>query len=118
MRTALLCLNVAVLSVFTVPHPGTAQVLYGSIVGTVEDPSGGRVPGAKVTVNNQDTALVRHSITHSDGEYVVPDLPIGTYTVIIVRQDLRRSRRPIFGCLSTASHALTPGYKSAKLSRL
>ncbi len=33
----------------------SAQVLYGALVGRVEDPSGAIVPGAKITITNKAT---------------------------------------------------------------
>ena len=33
-----------------------AQVLYGSVVGTVQDPTGGVVPNATVTITNRGTS--------------------------------------------------------------
>src|SRR5579883_1025045 len=54
----------------------------GSIVGTVTDPSGAAVPGVTITVTNQLRGnIVRTMTTNSAGNYSVPDLPVGTYTV-------------------------------------
>src|SRR5579883_2622347 len=54
----------------------------GSIVGTVTDPSGAAVPGVTITVTNQlRGSIVRTMTTNSAGNYSVPDLPVGTYTV-------------------------------------
>jgi hypothetical protein len=58
-----------------------AQTFRGTILGTVTDPQGAVVPGAKVTVHNINTGLERTTQTSADGSYSVPELPIGTYTV-------------------------------------
>jgi hypothetical protein len=60
-----------------------AQTFRGTILGTVTDASGASISGAMVTVKNQDTGTVRTTQTTTDGEYRVPELPIGTYTVSI-----------------------------------
>jgi hypothetical protein len=52
-----------------------------TIVGTVTDPTGAVVSNAKITVTNNDTALVRTAVTAADGQYVVPDLVNGHYKV-------------------------------------
>ena len=52
-----------------------------TIVGTVTDPSGAAVPNVSITVTNTDTGLARTITTSNDGQYVVPDLRIGHYTV-------------------------------------
>src|SRR5215467_6771222 len=41
----------------------------GSISGTVADPTGAAVPGAKVTLHNPDTGLRQEVTTGSDGGY-------------------------------------------------
>ncbi|HTV53565.1 MAG TPA: carboxypeptidase-like regulatory domain-containing protein, partial [Terriglobia bacterium] len=54
----------------------------GSIVGTVTDPSGAAVPGVTVTVTNQLRQNVARSVTtNSAGNYSVPDLAVGSYSV-------------------------------------
>lgn len=61
--------------------PVSAQVLYGSLVGSVTDQSGSVVPGAKVTVVNRSTNLTRTVDADSTGNYAVPALTPGTYSV-------------------------------------
>jgi hypothetical protein len=64
----------------------SAQTFRGTILGTVTDPSGAVVAGAKVTVKNTGTGLERSTETSADGSYSLPELPIGSYTVTIVQQ--------------------------------
>src|SRR5437868_163544 len=59
-----------------------AQDITGSIVGTVRDQSGAVVPKATVTITNTDTGIVARTVTSSEnGEYSVPSLAIGHYSV-------------------------------------
>ena len=58
---------------------GLAQ--EATIVGTVTDPSGAAVPNVNITVTSNDTGLSRTLTTSNDGQYVVPDLHIGSYSV-------------------------------------
>lgn len=59
-----------------------AQVgTQGVILGTVTDPSGAVVPGAEVTVRNLNTGLTTSDKTNSAGEFDVPALPVGPYSV-------------------------------------
>ena len=53
----------------------------GSFAGTVVDQSGAIVPGASVTATSQATDLSRSAKTDSSGHYLIPLLPVGTYTV-------------------------------------
>ncbi|MGC2473208.1 MAG: TonB-dependent receptor [Candidatus Sulfotelmatobacter sp.] len=61
----------------------SAQTFRGTILGTVTDPSGAVVSGAKVTVKNTGTGLERSTETSGDGSYSVPELPIGSYDVTV-----------------------------------
>ena len=65
------------LAVFTV----SAFAQEATIVGTITDPSGAAVPNANITITNTDTGVQRNMTSTSDGQYVVPSLPIGHYNV-------------------------------------
>jgi hypothetical protein len=60
-----------------------AQVLYGSISGTVSDSTGAVLPGAKVTATNDSTELSRTDTADASGLYRLLDLPEGTYTLTV-----------------------------------
>src|SRR6266851_600330 len=71
--------------------PLLAQTFRGTILGTVTDPQGAVVSGAKVTVHNVNTGLERTTQTSADGSYSVPELPIGTYTVTVNQSGFQTS---------------------------
>src|ERR1700754_818756 len=58
-----------------------AQTFRGAILGTVTDQNGAVVAGAKVTIKNTSTGLERSTTTDDEGNYTVPELPIGPYEV-------------------------------------
>jgi len=58
-----------------------AQVVGGTISGTVTDPSGAVIPNATVIVHNQDTGTQRTLTTNASGSYSAPSIPVGTYQV-------------------------------------
>ena len=60
-----------------------AQTFRGTVLGTVTDPQGAVIAGAKITVKNVNTGLERTTQTSPDGSYSIPELPTGTYTVSI-----------------------------------
>ena len=73
----ILCLSLAV-------TPSVeAQVLYGTLSGTVTDASKAAVPNAPVTVRDQGTGATREATTNAQGEFIVGDLQPGTYSVIV-----------------------------------
>jgi outer membrane receptor protein involved in Fe transport len=59
----------------------TAQTFRGKILGTVTDPSGAVLQGTKVTAKNVGTGIERSTVTDTDGNYTISELPIGTYEV-------------------------------------
>ncbi|MGH9540734.1 MAG: TonB-dependent receptor domain-containing protein [Terriglobales bacterium] len=67
---------------FAVP-PSSAQVLYGSVAGTVTDNSGAALPNAQVRVTNPGTGFQRQVKTNGNGQYRFPDLPEGAYTLAV-----------------------------------
>ena len=58
-----------------------AQVGQADLRGTVLDESGAAMPGATITATHVDTGTTRTTITSSTGTYVMPALPVGSYTI-------------------------------------
>ena len=59
----------------------SAQQFKASVTGTVNDPQGGVLPGATVTVLNVDTNVAAESVTDSKGVYSVKELNPGRYRI-------------------------------------
>jgi hypothetical protein len=55
----------------------------GSFSGNVLDKSGSAIPGAAVVVTSQGTGFARDGKTDSTGHYLIPLLPVGTYSVSV-----------------------------------
>jgi hypothetical protein len=76
-RNALLC----VVTFLTLLAPVAAQVFYGSVIGTVEDPTGSVVPNAKITLTSKDTGAAREVTADESGRYTIPNVLPGEYDV-------------------------------------
>src|SRR3954454_18963296 len=91
MRRIVMCLLVlAAGACFN--RPAEAQVLYGSIVGTVLDASGAAVPNAAITIIDNSTGQSRAGVTTEDGTYAFTDVPAGSYTLTVTARGFRLSR--------------------------
>lgn len=82
-RTSLSCLAISLIFLGAEAPTASAQVLYGSIIGTVTDPTNAAVPKAKVTVTSTATGLSREIVTDEAGYYSVPNLLQGNYSVSV-----------------------------------
>jgi Carboxypeptidase regulatory-like domain len=58
-----------------------AQVVGGTIAGTVTDSSGAAIPNAHVLVHNDDTGAQRSLTTNASGQYVASSIAVGAYTL-------------------------------------
>src|SRR5215469_16883116 len=88
-----LLLGVLLLSLFVVYV--AAQIETGTLSGTVTDPSGAVVPGAKITATNTGTGLTRTVNTNSGGNYVIVDLPPGNYSVSVESANFQTYKRAV-----------------------
>ena len=70
-------------------RPASAQVLYGSLVGTLTDQTGAGVPKATVTVTNKATGLSKQATTDDAGYYSIRNLPEGVYDLSIAAGGFR-----------------------------
>ena len=83
--TVMRLLVIALLGVLVLlPLETAAQGLTGTLLGTVKDPDGGVVPGAVVRVTSPALLGGERRTTSGDrGEWRLPVLPPGTYTVTV-----------------------------------
>ncbi|MBI3683040.1 MAG: TonB-dependent receptor [Acidobacteria bacterium] len=65
----------------------------GTIHGTVTDPSGAVIAGARVTALLDERGTTRSLITSTAGDYVFPSLAIGAYTLTVEAQGFKTFRR-------------------------
>jgi len=63
--------------------PGLGQTTFGTILGTVTDPSGAVIPDVVVTVTNQGENISREVHSDAQGNYQAENLKAGLYTVTV-----------------------------------
>jgi hypothetical protein len=88
----------------------SSAVLFGqaassTVTGTVTDNTGAIVPGASVTVTNQDTGFTRTIPTNQSGEYVAEFFPVGRIRIIAQKTGFSTLERT--GVQLTAADVLT-----------
>src|SRR5260370_4618372 len=69
------------------------QAVNATLLGRVTDSSGAAVANVKVTITETNTGISRASQTNESGNYVLPDLPPGTYTVTAELSGFKRASR-------------------------
>jgi len=64
---------------------GYAQIAgsAGTIQGTILDGTGAAIPGARVSATNSGTAARRNTQTDSSGQFTMPGLSIGSWTLTV-----------------------------------
>src|SRR6202521_4696493 len=72
-----------------------AQAVCGSILGTVTDPQGGAVSGAKVTVTSVNKSTIAETTTNESGNYSVTQLIPDTYKIRIEAAGFKSTDIPI-----------------------
>ena len=68
--------------------------INGTIRGHATDASGSSIAAAKVTVVNDGTGFERAVDSNEDGLYVLPNLPLGTYTLTIQKAGFNTDKHP------------------------
>ena len=85
----------------------SAQTFRGTILGTVTDPTGAVVAGARVVAHSNNTGLERATVTSGDGSYSIPELPIGAYDVTVTQTGFQTFVAKSVKLMSPASVAWT-----------
>ena len=94
--TAVFCSLLVVLAVTGAFQRAWGQEVTAAIVGTVDDPSGAPIKGAKVTATDKDRGTVYLGETNDSGAYNINRIPVGTYELKVTAQGFQTLVRPAF----------------------
>ena len=88
MRLCLSCLKFLALSL--VISAGAFPQDTASVTGTVTDPTGASIPHAEITADNREHGIHRVTLTNTVGEFLLPALPPGLYSLSIAASGFKK----------------------------
>jgi Carboxypeptidase regulatory-like domain len=91
LAVPLLCL----VALFGMAAVCDAQTFRGGISGRIADPSGAVLPGVTVTATNDATGVSRTTTTSATGDFSVPDLQLGMYSIEAALQGFQTVRTKV-----------------------
>jgi hypothetical protein len=109
-------LFLVVLSLFIAQLAFGQAAASGTIVGTVTDSTGALVGGATITILDPATKSARTTLSNTQGQYVVPNLPPGVYDIKTVKGGFKTDKISALtvsiGSQTTANFKLAVGSES------
>ncbi len=102
--------------VFSLALAPSAVAQNAQITGMVKDSSGGVIPGATVTARNVETGLTRIAVTDGAGEFRLPSLPPGRYSVVTELSGFSTETRPDITLIIDQTAMINFALKPAALS--
>ena len=81
---------VAFLIISVSPRPAIAQTTTATLLGVVRDATGAVVPQTQVTARNVFTSFTRSAMADETGSYLIPNLPVGQYSILAEKEGFRR----------------------------
>jgi len=78
-----------------------AQNPRGTLRGTLQDTSGGRLAGAKITVNSPGRSIARETQSNEHGEFRIEDLPPSTYLLTVDAPGFAEARSEVVVAISS-----------------
>ena len=89
------------------------QAVFGGIAGTVSDPSGAAIPGAKVSITETSKGISYNTVTNDSGNYTQSHLTVGNYDVRVEAPGfeayVRRNVRVVVDEVAPVNAELTVG---------
>ncbi len=70
--------------------PAWSQIVTGSVAGTIEDPSGLRVPAVEVSLVQTATARERRTFSNEQGDFLFTGLDAGAYTLTVAGSGFKK----------------------------
>lgn len=93
MTLAIRLYRIVAPSLFVFALTAHAQIVGGTVSGTVHDASGASIPAATVTVRQTETGAVRILSTDSEGRFFAPSVPVGPYAVSVAHESFQPQTR-------------------------
>ena len=78
------------LCVLSTVAPSFGQLATTSLRGTIKDPSGALVPGAKITITDKATGKITSTVADSSGAYSFAQIAPSKYTIVANASGFRR----------------------------
>ena len=85
LRLGLVVLFAAVFASFGTPAYAQTQTISGTVV----DGSGAVIPGADIAAKHAGTGVVSNAVSNTEGQFSLPGMQIGTYTVTVTLQGFK-----------------------------
>src|ERR1700735_4849913 len=79
----LILFAVASFTTLQLPRSAFAQNSSAAVTGAISDPTGAKVPGAKIELTNVDTKVDRTTLSNKAGDYNFVSVPPARYTLTI-----------------------------------
>lgn len=89
LRKGLLFAAFGALLAALAPYSAFADNVYGTIRGTITDPTGAVVAGAQVIATNTQTGVSTKTTSQATGYFQFPQLPVGTYSVTVSKDGFK-----------------------------
>lgn len=83
-------LRLSLAFLLSLPAQLHGQATFGNIIGTITDPAGAVIRGAKVTITSIERGTVQATTTNDSGNYIQTHLDPGTYTVQVEAAGFQR----------------------------
>ncbi|MBI4853469.1 MAG: carboxypeptidase regulatory-like domain-containing protein [Acidobacteria bacterium] len=84
---------VILLLFFCLIKEGYSQSFAGRLVGSVRDPEGAVIGGISIVIENEATGIKREVVSSDNGNFVVPELPPGYYSISIDSENFASTTR-------------------------
>jgi hypothetical protein len=97
------CLTIATACILLFSQASYGQSTFGTVLGTVKDPSGSLIPMATVTLMNTGTSAEKSAITNSNGGYEFVNVEIGNYKLTVDAAGFQKTEYQAFDLAARAT---------------
>ncbi|MBI3683590.1 MAG: carboxypeptidase regulatory-like domain-containing protein [Acidobacteria bacterium] len=86
-------------------QPAAAQILYGSLVGNVKDPSDAAIGGATVVATHKETNQARQTASNEVGSFSFPTMQAGVYEIRVTKDGFRTATSEVTVTINSVTRA-------------